>query len=93
MHAARDADVVILALANARQDQQQAELLEKLVETGRRVIGVAVAQPYDALAFPALRTALATYEYTRPALAAAVQVLFGEMAPHGRLPVSLAESV
>jgi beta-N-acetylhexosaminidase len=44
----------------------------------RRIIVIAVRNPYDLQAFPQLRTYLATYEYTRPALVAAVRVLFGE---------------
>src|SRR6266851_3303569 len=44
----------------------------------QRIIVIAVRNPYDLQAFPQLRTYLATYEYTRPALVAAVRVLFGE---------------
>lgn len=60
-----------------------------LAQSDRRFIGLAVRNPYDLLAFPQLRTYLVTYEYTRPALAAALRVLFGELQPQGHLPVSL----
>src|SRR5438045_6913547 len=70
-------------------EQQQAQLMNSLMQTGQRVIGLAVRNPYDLLAFPQLRTYLVTYEYTRPALAAAVRVLFGETQAQGCLPVSL----
>src|SRR6266567_3708718 len=82
-------DLIIIATLNAHLDQQQAELMRDLLQTGRRVIGIAVGNPYDLLAFPQLRSYLVTYEYTKPALAAAVRVLFGEIQPHGHLPVSL----
>ncbi len=82
-------DLIIMATLNAHLDQQQAELMRDLLQTGRRVIGIAVGNPYDLLVFPQLRSYLVTYEYTKPALAAAVRVLFGEIQPHGHLPVSL----
>jgi len=82
-------DLIIMATLNTHLDQQQAELMRDLLQTGRLVIGIAVGNPYDSLVFPQLRTYLATYEYTKPALAAAVRVLFGEIQPHGHLPISL----
>jgi beta-N-acetylhexosaminidase len=72
---------------NAHRDEQQGHLLRQLLRTGKPVIGISVAAPYDLLAAPELATALATYEYTAPALEAAVRVLFGEVAARGRLPV------
>lgn len=83
------ADTIIMATVNAHLDQRQAELMQCLAQSGRRVIGLAVRNPYDLLAFPQLRTYLVTYEYTRPALAAAVRVLFGETQAQGHLPVSV----
>jgi len=82
-------DLVIMVTLNAHLDRQQAELMQSLLHAGRRVIGIAVGNPYDLLAFPQLRSYLLTYEYTEPALAAAVRVLFGEIQPNGHLPVSL----
>jgi len=83
------ADLVIMMTLNAYLDRQQAELMQTLLQTGLRVIGIAVGNPYDLLAFPELHSYLVTYEYTEPALAAAVRVLFGELQPNGHLPVSL----
>jgi len=84
-----DLDVLIVVTVNAHLDSRQAELMQRLVQSGRRVVGIAVCNPYDLLVFPQLRTYLVTYEYTQPALAAAVRVLFGEISARGRLPVSL----
>ena len=86
---ARESDVIIMPTVDAFLDQQQAEPMNSLIQTGQRVVGIAVRNPYDLLAFPQLRTYLVTYEYTQPALAAAVRVLFGEIQPQGRLPVTL----
>ena len=83
------ADVVVAVTINAHLDPSQADLLDDVLRSGRPVVGIAACDPYDALAFPDLPTALATYEYTDAALEAAVAVLFGEAPALGRLPVSL----
>lgn len=82
-------DLTIMATLNAHLDRLQADLMRDLLQTGRRVVGIAVGNPYDLLAFPELRSYLVTYEYTKPALEAAVRALFGEIQPSGHLPVSL----
>ena len=84
-------DILIVATVNAQIGQMQGELVRLLTASGRRVIGIAVRNPYDLAAFPALRTYLATYEYTKPALEAAARVLFGEREAQGKLPVSMPE--
>jgi len=63
--------------------------MRRLLASGRPIIGIAACNPYDLAAFPAAPTALATYEYTQPALSAAADALFGAFTPVGRLPVSL----
>ena len=84
-----EADIFIVATVNAHLDEGQAEVVRHLVSLGRRVIGIAVRNPYDLLAFPQLGTYLVTYEYTRPALNAAVRAIFGERQASGHLPVSI----
>ncbi len=84
-----ESDTIIVATVNAHLDERQAELVRYLISSGRRTIGIAVRNPYDLLAFPQLHTYLVTYEYTRPALVAAVRVLFGEKQARGHLPVSI----
>jgi beta-N-acetylhexosaminidase len=86
---ARAADLIILATLNASRDPRQAALIERLVATGRPIVAIAACDPYDAAAFPRLPTYLATYDYTPPALAAAVDALFGVFTPTGRLPIEL----
>src|ERR1051326_5015139 len=84
-----ESDIFVIATVNAHLDEGQAELVRHLVASGRRLIGIAVRNPYDLLAFPRLRTYLVIYEYTRPALPAAVRVIFGQRQAQGRLPVSI----
>ena len=84
-----ETDTFIIATVNAHLDEQQAVLVRCLISFERHIIGIAVRNPYDLQAFPQLRTYLVTYEYTRPALVAAVRVLFGERQAQGHLPVSI----
>src|SRR5579885_1597576 len=81
--------IPLMVTMNANLDRRQVEVMERLLQSGQPTIGIAVYNPYDLLAFPQLRTYLATYEYTQPALEAAVRVLFGEIQSQGHLPVSL----
>lgn len=87
------AEVVALVTLNARRDQAQAEALRQVAETarrlGRRVVGLAVGDPYDARVFPEVACFIATYEYTPAALTAAARILVGAQEPTGRLPVTL----
>ncbi len=89
LRAAEASDLLVVATINAHLDPPQARLMRRLLATDRPIIGIAACNPYDLAAFPALQTALATYEYTKPALSAAAGVLFGDFTPVGRLPVSL----
>ena len=84
-----ESDIFVIATVNAHLDESQAELVRYLILSGRRMIVIAVRNPYDLQAFPQLRTYLVTYEYTRPALVAAVRILFGERQARGHLPVSV----
>jgi len=87
--AARQADVILVVTVNVLHDPPQVQMMQELIKIGRPLIGLAPYSPYDLLAFPELGTYLVTYEYTAPAIVTAVRVLFGEIAPQGRLPVSL----
>jgi beta-N-acetylhexosaminidase len=83
------ADLVIAATINAHLDQRQANLMKHILGSGKPTVGLATCDPYDLSVFPELGTYLATYEYTVPALVAAVEVLFGEAVAGGRLPVTI----
>ena len=83
------ADLVVVATINAHRDPAQAALVRRTLASGRPVIGLSLGDPYELAAFPELRTSLALYEYSEPALDAAVAVLFGERRATGRLPVTV----
>ena len=85
----RESDIFVLATVHAHRDVQQAELVRCLISSGRHIIVIAIHNPYDLQAFPQLSTYLCTYEYSRPALVAAVRVVFGERQALGHLPVNI----
>ncbi|HYX49497.1 MAG TPA: glycoside hydrolase family 3 N-terminal domain-containing protein, partial [Ktedonobacteraceae bacterium] len=85
----RESDIFVLATLNANRDRQQAEIVNCLLSSGRYIIVIAMQNPYDLQAFPQLGTYLCTYEYSRPAIEAAVQVMFGDMQAKGKLPVRI----
>ncbi len=87
--AVKQAAITIVVTANANLDFYQGHLMQQLLQTGQPIIGIAAHNPYDLLAFPELGTYLVTYEYTQPAFAAVVRVLFGGIQAQGHLPVSL----
>jgi beta-glucosidase-like glycosyl hydrolase/endonuclease/exonuclease/phosphatase family metal-dependent hydrolase len=71
-----------------KQARQQ-KLVKALLATGRKVIVVAVRDPYDIGYFAHAPTYLATYSYTAPVLESLAKVLYGEITPKGRLPVAI----
>jgi beta-N-acetylhexosaminidase len=87
--AVEKATITIVVTANANLDAYQGQLMRQLLQMGQPIIGIAAHNPYDLLAFSELGTYLVIYEYTQPAFAAAVRVLFGEIQAQGHLPVSL----
>ncbi|HEV8193769.1 MAG TPA: glycoside hydrolase family 3 N-terminal domain-containing protein, partial [Ktedonobacterales bacterium] len=87
--AAREADAIVLVTINAHLDPEQATLAADILRLNRPVVGLVAGDPYDVSLFPEMRTCLAAFEYTRPALLAAVHVLFGEALAVGQLPVTL----
>ncbi len=92
LRVAHASSAIIMVTVNAYLDAQQVDVMRRLLQCERPLVGIAVYNPYDLLAFPELPTYLVTYECTEPALAAAVHVLFGDSevgGPQGRLPVSL----
>lgn len=86
--AAAGQDLVIVLTNRATTDAQQRELVTRLAATGKPVIGVAVRDPYD-VAIEAVPTWLTTYSATAVSMESLTKVLFGEIKPSGKLPVSV----
>ncbi|WUJ72816.1 endonuclease/exonuclease/phosphatase family protein [Kribbella soli] len=71
-----------------KQAKQQ-KLVNALLATGRPVIVVPVRDPYDVAYFDPAPTTLVTYGSTAPSMEALAKVLYGEIAPTGKLPVEI----
>jgi beta-N-acetylhexosaminidase len=79
-----------VAAAAGHNGPGQMNLVKALVATGKPVIVAAVRDAYDIGYFDAeAGTYLVTYSYTPAALESLTKVLFGEIAPSGKLPVAI----
>jgi beta-N-acetylhexosaminidase len=67
----------------------QQALVAALVATGTPVVVSGMRNPYDVSRLPTVSTYLATYGYTAHAIESLTGVLFGEINPSGRLPVTI----
>ena len=85
-----DLIVVITNRAGLETQPGQADLVRRLESESRApVVAVGVRDAYDVNKFPKVQAYLATYSYTAAALDSLVRVLFGELDPTGRLPVTI----
>jgi beta-N-acetylhexosaminidase len=84
---AEEADVAVVATANANFYPGQIALVEALQAKPLAVI--AMTSPYDLLAFPQQPVYLTTYNNNASLLLAAVKLLYGQIEPVGALPVEL----
>ncbi|GAA1032015.1 glycoside hydrolase family 3 protein [Virgisporangium ochraceum] len=67
----------------------QQAFVRALVATGKPVIVAGMRNPYDIGYLPTAQTYLATYGYTAESVESLVRVLFGEVNPSGKLPVTI----
>ncbi len=72
------ADTIVMCTVNALSDPQQAAVMQECIASGKPVIDLALYSPYDKLAFAEPGAYMTTYEFTRPAVDAALAILFGE---------------
>ncbi len=85
LRSARDADTIILCLANPAS----LELLQALRPLGRRVIAFSILSPVYLDKAPWVDGAVAVYSYARPSFIAGFSALIGRTAPRGELPFPL----
>ncbi|HEX7065232.1 MAG TPA: beta-N-acetylhexosaminidase [Bacillales bacterium] len=86
---AEQVDVIIFGSDYAYTNETQALLVRKLLDKPVPLIVVAVGNPYDLASFRGVSAYLATYEYSRAALQAAADMIFGKVEAHGKLPVTI----
>lgn len=67
-----------------------AELLKQVLELAApKTVVVAMGNPYIATSFPAIENYICTFSAVSTSELSAVKVLFGELQPRGKLPVTL----
>ena len=97
---AQSADLVVVSTNNAyavdastgqptAAAAAQTKLVRALLATGKPVVVAAMRNPYDVASFPEVSTVLDTFGYTTHQVESLVRVLFGEVNPVGKLPVSI----
>jgi beta-N-acetylhexosaminidase len=86
--AATGTDVTVVTTNNVWADATQRRLVDALLGTGRPLVVVSVAGPYDIASFPAAASYLAAYDFQPVSTTALVNALVAA-APTGRLPVTI----
>lgn len=84
-----EADYVVVGTANGNLHPFQSELVKLAAIHAKKLIVVAVINPYDLMSFPEVDTYFVTYEYTPPAHEAFVRMLFGEIKGGNYLPITI----
>jgi beta-N-acetylhexosaminidase len=87
----RAADTVIVGTSFTTSYPLQRDVVNTLLRSGKRVVVLALSDPFDLLSFPDAPCYLAVYGDTSHQLDAALAVLFGDSHAHGRLPVRLGD--
>ncbi len=84
-----DVTVVVTWRAWFSSSGGQRELVRRLTATGKPIIAVSARDAYDIAYFPDVPAYVATYSWTGVSLESAVRVLYGEVDPQGKLPVTI----
>jgi len=97
VEAASAADVIIVPTCPLEpwrspvNQELQARMVKSISELGKRLVVVAVREPYDLRRFPQVRTYVCSYGYRGASLEAAAALIFGKIEPKGTLPVTIPE--
>lgn len=89
LRAASDADIIIGYALLARFSPMQCDLISKLLALGKPTVIVGLGDPSDMAFFPEVGTFVAANSPAPVSAEAAVQVLFGDAKPGGRLPMPI----
>ncbi|GAA5811524.1 hypothetical protein MFLAVUS_004961 [Mucor flavus] len=84
-----EADYVIIGTANGNLHPFQSQLVSLAKLLAKKLIVVAVINPYDLMAFPEIDTYFVTYEYTPPVYESFARMLFGEIKNENHLPITI----
>jgi len=81
-------DTVIDLTLNADADVGQQNVVAALAGTSKMLVTVSIGRPYDQ-AYYGAATNICLYSSSTASLRALIRVLFGEIPPHGHLPVAI----
>jgi beta-N-acetylhexosaminidase len=89
--AAGEGDVLLFGTyqIETMDNKSQADFYRKLRTLGKPMIVASLMNPYDLRSFTEAKTRLCTYGITPASLHALARVIFGEITPRGKLPVSI----
>lgn len=82
-------DHIVVLTLNADKHENQRQLVNELIASGKPVDVIAVRSPYDASYFPNANRLICTYEFTESAFEVVASYLAGKTSINGRLPVSI----
>ena len=86
---AKNYDTIVFCSYNASIFTQQIDLTKKLEKLNKKIIYIAMRNPYDLAFFSQNRTRIATYEYTPHSIQSVIKVLKGVLTPKGKLCVKI----
>lgn len=86
---ANQSDVIVVGTLTIKAGSKQIQLIEKIIESGKKVIGVSMRSPYDFVYLQSIPAFISTYEFSYPALKVAAGAIFGEERVSGKLPVTI----
>ena len=90
---AKNANLLVFGIYSKGLSGELADLLQSLVDLGRPVVVVLTGSPYVAARLPeAVRAIICSFGMTPFAFRAVAETLVGELAPTGRLPVTVSEA-
>ncbi|SHG47087.1 beta-N-acetylhexosaminidase [Ornithinibacillus halophilus] len=85
----KDYDFVIIGTVTLTKDNKQISLIERIGELEVPYAVIAMRSPYDFSFIPNVPVYINTYEFTYPALRAAVGAIFGKERVTGKSPVTI----
>lgn len=81
--------LIIMGTCDAHLNAGQAQLVREVAAAGKSMVCVALRTPYDVESYPRIAVRIAAYGSDPHTLSAVCRIVFGELQPRGRSPVTL----
>lgn len=69
--------------------EKQAKFLSQVLNSGKPVILISFGNPYIVIDYPSVKAYICSYSDAQPVVEATAEVIFGEISPQGKLPISI----